>query len=116
MAKRAIILMVAFLLLATPLCFAQIPRAGQSPTPTGQTTFGSIELTGLDDSSQEGETVGAPGYICLMGADGSTRYYIWVGTDGDIRIASGQAVGLSASPTMTTWRDASGPLVGLQAR
>jgi hypothetical protein len=109
MAKRAIVLTAIFALLAVPLCFAQ-NRAGVEPSPEGQTTFGSIEVTGL--------TQGAPGYIALIGADGSTRYYLWVGHDHALHIASEVAVGYGASPARVAWTsattdgDASGPKVG----
>jgi len=98
MAKRAIVMTVAFALLAVPLCFAQ-PRDGTVPTPEGQTTFGSIECTGLQQ--------GAPGYICLHEATGDERFYIWVDSSGDLRIASDVQLtpATNASPPLLQWGD-----------
>lgn len=106
MAKRALALAIVALLIA-PLCFAQT-RAGIEPTPEGQTTIGSIEATGLN--------AGAPGYVCLMGADGSTRFYLFVGSGSKLRMASYDVVEstTASAPITGTWPDASGVIVGIQ--
>ena len=56
---------------------------------------------------------GTPAYIELVSADSSqTKFYLWIGTDGKLRIASEQALGGDASPPTVAWDDGSGPLVG----
>ncbi len=101
MAKRVIILLVAFTLFMVPFAFAQ-PRSA-NPVE-GKTSFGSIEATGMNQ--------GAPGYLLLTNTSGA-RFYFWIGTDGKLRYASeSEVTGNGTTPDLQAWLDASGPIVG----
>jgi len=91
------------LLMVVPLCYA---GTRNSISSEGKTTFTNIAATGLDVS-------GVPAYIELQ--DGSGNYfYLWIGTDGDLRIASDVAVGTGASPATSSWSDSWGVIIGNQ--
>lgn len=92
--------------------FAQSSRDG---TPSeGKTTFTSIAVRGLNKAGTDGRyTTGLPGYIEMTSTAGNV-YYLFVGYDGKLRIASDIAVGYLASPATVGWADGSAPLVQTQ--
>jgi len=89
----------SILLLVTTLCYAQIARFPAS-TAEIKTTTTNLSVTGLD-------VAGNPGFIELVGAnDGTTPivYYLWVDTDGDLRIASRVAIEAYTSFPNGEWK------------
>jgi len=89
----SILVLSIFLLMVTPV-FAQSPR--QPTSSEGKTTFTNIGTTGL-------EVTGVPSYIEMMSTDGSTRYYLYVDSSGNLKIASAVACGYLASPQTVNW-------------
>ena len=79
------------------------------PSSTAKTTFGNVAVGGNN-------VTGVPGYIEFWDiSTTSARYYLWVGSDGKLRISSEAIVGYGASPTdVYTWTNASGTVVGNQ--
>ena len=96
--RRAISLIVVFLLMST-VCYAQVPRnASTASTEVTKTNLTNLELTGNDVS-------GSPSYLVLTGATDVTsdafrpRYYLWVNSSGELYLASGSALsGFSSFP------------------
>jgi hypothetical protein len=113
------LLVIAFLMVVVP-CFA----VNREPiwNSEGKSVFGNVGVTG--------DVNGAPAYLEMVGANGSTLYYLWVDTDNKLRIATPLAVSytfsgtapsagdvsvwLGATPAQVTWENASGQIVGQQ--
>ena len=109
MAKR--IACWVLLLMVASLCYAgETPRESAYSSP-GKTSFCNLELTGLNNDGDGGWNPGTPSYIEMANGSGS-RFYLWIGTDGLLRIASEVAVGHGASPSSIGWENASGLIVG----
>ncbi|MBM4240576.1 MAG: hypothetical protein FJ150_02725 [Euryarchaeota archaeon] len=90
--------------------FAQTSREGTSSE--GKTTFTNIAVVGLNkDGTDDSITTGVPGYIEMVSSTGS-KFYLWIGADSKLHIASQTEVGYLASPATVGWSDASGPIVG----
>ena len=103
---------ICIVLLMVSFSFAQTPR--QPTSSEGKTTFTNIAVVGLNDNGADGLVdTGLPGYIEMTSTKGDV-FYLYIGYDGDLRIASEVAVGLSASPSVLGWGDASAPVVGNQ--
>lgn len=106
------VIVLSTILLMVSLSFAQTPR--QPTSSDSKSTFGNIAVMGLDSDGSDGYYVtGVPAYIEMTSSAGSV-YYLYVGYDGGLRIASDVVIGLGASPTTAGWSDASGVLVGTQ--
>lgn len=111
MRKICFLVLVLAVILMVGISYAQSPR--QPTSSEGKTTFTNIAVTGLDATN-------VPGYIEMMSADGSTRYYLYVDSNGNLRIASEIAVGRpNASPSTVSWENSRywgqvGPLVSSQ--
>lgn len=116
---KFLLIVIAFSMVAIP-CFA-VNREPAWPNEEGKTIFGNIGLTG--------DNQGAPSYIEMVSSDGSSIYYLWVDSAGNLRIASplpvsytlsgivvgtGIPVFLGATPAQVKWEDASGQIVGKQ--
>ena len=117
MAKK-LALVIALLFVCSPV-FAG-PRNPLNNSE-GETVYTDLGVGGFDG--------GAPGYLKFTDTN-QTEYYLWVGTDGKLRYASGMVLSysqtvntsrttaeakfLGASPTTLTWTDASGMVVGTQ--
>lgn len=101
---RKIWLVSLSILLMVSLVYAA-PR--NSIDSEGKSSFTNIAATGLDTS-------GVPSYIEMR--DGSGNYfYLWMGTDGKLRLASDASVGrATASPATTSWSDWWGLVIGTQ--
>ena len=108
-------LVTSTILLMVSFSLAQTPREGTSSE--GKTTFTNIAVVGLDNTPSgtiDGfRVVGTPSYIEMVSSAGST-YYLYIGTDGRLRLASPVSVGVSASPATVGWANSSGVIVGLQ--
>ena len=103
---------VIAILLAVGISFAQTPREGTSSE--GKSTFTNIAVVGLEKDGTDGSrTTGLPGYIEMISAKGE-RFYLYLGYDGNLRIASDLEIGFLASPALVGWSDASGVIVGNQ--
>ena len=103
---------ISIILLMVSFSLAQTPREGKSSE--GKTTFTNIAVVGLNkDGADASINPGLPGYIEMVSSAGST-YYLWIGYDGSLHIASEVIIGYAASPTTVSWRDGSGPRVGSQ--
>lgn len=101
-----ILLMVSFSL-------AQTPR--QPTSSEGKATFTNIAVVGLNkDGTGAYNNQGLPGYIEMTSTAGAV-YYLYIGSDDNLRIASERMVGYLASPATVGWADASGPIVGNQS-
>lgn len=101
------------ILLMVSLCFAQVPR-GQISSE-GKTGYTNLSVVGLDkDGANAAAQPGLPGYIEMISTSGSV-FYLYIGFDGDLRLASEQVIGTGASPTTIGWADASGTVVGTQS-
>ena len=85
--------------------FAQTPR--QPTSSEGKTGFTNIAVRGLN-------LTGVPAYFEMTAGDGDV-FYLYVGSDGKLRIASEGLVGTGASPSIVAWEDASGTVVGDQS-
>lgn len=106
------LLVVSIILLMVSPSSAQSPR--QPTSSEGKTTFTNIAVTGLDNDGTNGSTqAGTPSYIEMTSSKGDV-YYLYIGYDGNLRLASEVAVGWLASPAIVGWSDASAPLVGEQ--
>lgn len=116
MRKFCLVIMVISIVLLMAdfsLISAQTPREGTSSE--GKTTFTNIAVVGLGiDGSNATVAPGLPGYIEIVSTKGD-KFYLYIGYDGKLRCASEVAVGLSASPTILGWGDASAPIVGNQS-
>lgn len=115
MAKRIAITYCILLLMVASLCLAgETPR--ESPSSAGKTTFTNIAVTGFDEVGQPASEAGQPAYIEMANSEGQ-RFYLWIGTDNKLRIASEIAVSATgtASPSTVGWQDASGVIVGSDA-
>lgn len=107
-----LILVVSTILLMVSFSLAQTPREGKSSE--GKTTFTNIAVVGLDKSGTTGIiNPGLPGYIEMINTAGNV-FYLYIGYDGKLHIASEQAVGTGASPSIVSWGDGSGAVVGAQ--
>ena len=105
-----IVVFAILILLMVSFSFAQASRDGTSSE--GKTTFTNIAVVGLEKDGTDGTTTtGDPGYIEMTSSTG-TVFYIWIGSDSRLHIASESAVGYLASPATVGWSDASGPIVG----
>lgn len=107
------VLAISMILLMVSFSLAQTPREGTSSE--GKTTFTNIAVIGLNKNGTDGATnPGLPGYIEMTNTAGSI-YYLFIGYDGKLRIASDRAVGMNASPNIVSWADtASSVVVGAQ--
>ena len=107
------LLVVSIILLMVSPSSAQTSR---NPTSSeGKTGFTNIAVTGLNNDGTDGTVqMGTPGYI-EMTSSGGDIYNLYVGYDGQLRIASEVFVGYLASPATVGWSDASGPVVGNQS-
>jgi len=123
MKKASLLLLIISLLMVYASCFAE-PRA-HDWVSEGESDFTNLGVSGVSD--------GAPGYVKLTGRAGE-ELYLWVGTDGVLRMASplalsystwGQIINdsgittvatyfLGATPALVNWEDASGVVVGTQ--
>ncbi len=118
MIKR--LLVFALVLMLTVPCYAQTREASQIVNQReGQTAVGNLILNGGPGQ--------APGYLVFQGVSASVTditgkdvdvdevFYLWIGSDGKLRIASDVALHAAnsvASPPTTYWSDVSGPVVG----
>ena len=103
------VLVVSTILLMVSFSLAQTPREGTSSE--GKTTFTNIAVVGLSKDGTDGLiNPGVPGYIEMVNTAGS-KYYIFIGYDGKLRIASGVVMGLGASPNTVAWSDAASSVV-----
>ena len=121
--KRASLLIVLLMVCAS--CFAA-PR-DHDWVSEGESDFTNLGVSGNSD--------GAPGYVKLTDYAGA-EFYLWIGTDGKLRIASPLAVSytnwgvgpvtyegtlyptsdfLGATPAKIKWEDASGIIIGTQS-
>ena len=111
MAKRIAIWVL--LLMVASLCYAgETPR--DTVTSAGKTTFTNVAVTGFAENGTGGKpSPGQPAYFELTNGLGR-RFYLWIGNDGKLRIASEIAVSHTgtASPSTVGWQDASGVIVG----
>lgn len=100
---RFINLTISIILLMVTFSFAELtPR---EPTSSeGKTGFYDLSVSGLSEQ---------PGYIELLDRNG-TSWYLFMGTDGRLRVGSEVAVETDGVPTITVWPDASGAVVGAQ--
>lgn len=107
------ILLLSMLLLIVNISFAEpVPRYNTSSV--GKTGHTNIAVVGLNQDGTDGlADTGIPGYIEMTSCKGDV-YYLYIGYDGALRIASESAVGYGASPAIVGWADASAPLVGAQ--
>ena len=106
------VLVVSIILLMVSFSFAQTPREGKSSE--GKSTFTNIAVVGLDKNGTNAVTnPGLPGYIEMANTAGNT-YYVFIGHDGKLRMASDVAMGRDASPNLVSWADASSVVVGAQ--
>lgn len=116
---KLLLIVIAFSMVAIP-CFA-VNREPTWPGEEGKTVLGNLGLTG--------DVQGAPSYVEMVGSDGSSIYYLWIDSAGNLRIASPLAVSytlsgivvggespafLGATPAQVKWEDASGQIVGKQ--
>jgi len=107
------LLAISIILLMVSLSFAQGSRS--SPPSEGKSGYTNISVAGLSlDGSNGISNTGTPGYIEMYNTAG-VPYYLYVGYDGKLRIASEEIVGLGASPSVLGWGDASAPVVGTQS-
>ena len=113
MAKR--IVSCVLLLMVISLCYAGETPREPTYTSAGKTTFTNIEVVGLNNDAGTNPLLngGTPGYVQMTNPSGA-RFFLWVGHDGRLRIASEIAVGWGASPSVVEWRDASGEVIGSQ--
>lgn len=117
MKKASLLLIVISLLMVSVLCFAA-PREADWVSE-GESNFTNLGVSGTDS---------APGYIKLTDGD-AAEFYLWIGTDGKMRMASPLAVSytlwgvvingelpafLGATPALVKWEDASGVVIGAQ--
>lgn len=113
--KKLCFIMAVFLsilLLMVSFSLAQTPREGK--TSEGKTTFTNIAVVGLGKDGSDGKFApGLPGYIEMVSTKGDI-FYLYIGYDGNLRITSEVIIGLGASPTIISWGDATGPIVGSQ--
>jgi len=127
MIKKLIAIMLIASLFAVPVYAQSRTTSPPIQQREGQTNFSNIACLGGPGA--------APGYIMLHRTSASTDeggapaadaddyttevFYLWVGSDGSLRIASPDALAVgdgleTASPPTTYWQDASGPKVGKQ--
>ena len=112
MRKFCCLLVIGTILLMVSFSLAQTPREGKSSE--GKSTFTNIAVVGLDKNGTDGITnPGLPGYIEMTNTAGKV-FYLYIGYDGKLHLASETAVGTNASPSIISWRDASGVVVGAQ--
>jgi len=106
------VFVLSTILLMVGLSFAQTPRDGTSSE--AKTSFTNIAVRGLNqDGTSALNDMGLPGYIEMTSTSGSV-FYLYIGTDGVLRIASDTEVGFKASPSIVGWGDGSGVVVGTQ--
>jgi hypothetical protein len=101
------------LLMAGFVLAGEEARNPASPS-AAKSVLGNLQLTGINQQ-------GIPGYLEFNDNTGGATadpasFYLWVGSDGKLRISSGVAVGTGASPsTISPWKLTSGTVVGLQS-
>jgi len=100
---KRVVVCCSILLLVTTLCYAQGAR-NPAYNYEGKTNFVNASVQGLD-------TTGNPGYIGLVSTNGD-EYYLWVDTDGDLRIASNPTMEAYASFPTGSWDNRDGMDVG----
>lgn len=106
------VFVLSTILLMVGLSFAQTPR--QPTSSEGKSGFTNIAVRGLSKDGTDGTAqAGIPGYIEMTSTKGDV-FYLYIGYNGRLRIASELIVGLGASPAIVGWSDASGPVVGEQ--
>src|SRR3990167_6289436 len=106
-----LILVMATLLMVT-FSFAQESR--QPTSSEGKTTFTNISVVGLNKNGSDGVVnQGLPGYIEMISSAGNV-YYLYIDSNGSLKVASDVDVGYLASPALVGWADASGELVATQ--
>ena len=94
--------------------FSLAQESRQLTSSEGKTTFTNIAVVGLNKNGTNGTTSqGLPGYIEMTSTSGSV-FYLYIGSDGVLRIASEAAVGDLASPATIGWGNASAPKVSRQ--
>lgn len=108
------LLVICIVLLMVSFSFAYTPREG---TPSeGKTTLTNLAVVGLENDGADAlAQYGTPSYIEMTNTAGVV-YYIYIGYDGELRMASEAAVGFLASPSTVGWSDASGVIVGDQTK
>ena len=106
------LLAISVILLMVSPSIAQTPR--QPTSSEGKSGFTNIAVRGLDkDGTSRHTQQGLPGYIEMTSTKGDV-FYLYVGFDGKLRLASEVHVGYLASPSVVGWSDASGVIVGNQ--
>lgn len=107
------VVVLSMILLMVGISFAEpVPRGGVPSA--GKSGFTNIAVYGLDQDGTDGLTdAGVPGYIEMTSTKGDV-FYLYVGSDEILRIASETQVGYLASPATVGWSDASGKIVGNQ--
>lgn len=110
--KMRFFLVLSIFLFTVSFSLAQESRNGTSSE--GKSTFTNIAVVGLNkNGGTNPNNQGLPGYIEMTSAAGDI-FYLFVGADGKLILASAFAVGYGASPALVGWRDASGKVVGNQ--
>ena len=106
------LVVLSIILLMVSASFANPPR--QPTSSSGKTGFTNIAVRGLGlDGTHAISYPGTPGYIEMTSTKGDV-YYLYIGYDGDLRLASAETIGIFASPAIVGWSDASGTVVGTQ--
>jgi len=108
-----LVLVISVILLMVSPSSAQTPR--QPTSSEGKSGFVNISVRGLSKDGTEGFVQpGLPGYVEMVSCAGNV-YYLYIGYDGKLRLASELVVGYGASPSLFGWADgASAPCVGDQ--
>lgn len=112
MRKICFLVVLSVILLMVSPSFAQTPRNGTSSE--GKTTYTNIAVRGLNQDGTDGIVdTGIPGYIEMTSTAGNV-FYLWVDSDGVLKISSEVAVGFGSSPAIVGWGNASGTKVSAQ--
>jgi len=107
------VLVSSMLLMAGFVLAGEEARNPASPS-AAKSVFGNLQVVGINQTS-------IPGYVEFNDNTGSATgdpasFYLWVGSDGKLRVSSGVAVGTGASPsTISPWKLTSGTIVGNQS-